>query len=216
MEHIRLVELAGLYHDIGKLCLPNQLKKDPKEWTIQEKRVYEKFPEYGRDLVESHFHLKGLGSIIYSFCENVDGSGFPNQMMGDEIPIEAKVIAVANAFVEAKCRISPGNIRLNFTDDEKILTALQTHADTRYDKKVLKALEEISIQFKNDPLLELKKGISDLHPGMVLSQDLTSESGKLIFAKNTCLNEEEVQRIFELHKIDPICSNAYIYPPKSS
>jgi response regulator RpfG family c-di-GMP phosphodiesterase len=217
LPHIRLVELAGLYHDIGKLCLPVQMKKkNPKDWTRQERNIYDKFPEYGSDLVESHFHLKGLASIIYCQCENVDGSGFPNQLEGEEIPIEAKVIAVSNAFVEEKCKQIPGNIRLDYEKDKEIFKKLQPHSGTRFDPSILKALEEISIDYKNNPLIERKKNILDLRVGMVLSRDLLSDSGKLIFTSDTQLNEEEVQRILELHKIDPINEPAFLYPPKVS
>jgi len=217
LPHIRLVELAGLYHDIGKLCLPTQMKKkNPRDWTRQDRKVYEKFPEYGSDMVDSHFHLKGLASIIYCQCENIDGSGFPNQLEGDEIPIEAKVIAVANAFVEEKCKQMQGNIRMDYEKDKAILKVLQSHSGTRYDPSALSALEEVSIHYKNNPLIEREKNIFDLQVGMVLSRDLLSDSGKLVFANETQLNEEEIQRILELHKIDPISEPAFLYPPKIS
>jgi response regulator RpfG family c-di-GMP phosphodiesterase len=216
LEHIRLVELGGLYHDIGKLCLPTQLKKKKSdEWMSQERKAYEKFPEYGSDMVQSHFHIKGLASIIQCQCENLDGSGFPNQLKGDQIPIEAKIIAVANAYVEIKTHLVSGNIRLGFDKDHEILSILKTQSGTRFDPAVLKALEEVIKKNKENQTIEHQKEISDLREGMVLSRDLLSTSGKLLFAYDTRLNEEEIQRIQELHQIDPLNSTPYIYLPKT-
>jgi response regulator RpfG family c-di-GMP phosphodiesterase len=201
LSHIRLVELGGLYHDIGKLCLPSQLKKKgSKEWTPEEKKIYEKYPEYGSDMVQSHFHLKGLASIIYCQCENVNGSGFPNRLKGDQIPIEAKIISVANAYVELKSRLVPGNIRFNFDTDQEILSSLKAHSGIRYDEKILNALEGVIKNIISQPI-ECEKPISGLQEGMVLSRDLLSDSGKLIFPCETCLNKVEIQRIHDLHAV---------------
>lgn len=217
LSHIRLVELAGLYHDIGKLCLPAELaKKTPSEMTSAERKMHEKFPEYGSDMIKTHFHLKGLASAIYHQCENMDGSGFPDQLKGDRIPIEAKVVAVANALVEAKSRLVPGNIRLDHEKDHAILEGLRAHSGTRYDPKVLQAVEAVMKNNKYSHKLESETDIYDLREGMVLSRDLLSGSGKLLFASDTQLNKEEVQRILDLHQIDPIIDLPQIYPPKTS
>lgn len=217
LSHIRLVELAGLYHDIGKLCLPSQLQgKSSNEWTAQERKIYEKFPEYGSDLVQTHFHLKGLASVIYHQCENMDGSGFPDHLEGDHIPIEARVIAVANALVEAKSEIAPGNIRLDYEKDQGVLANLQAYSGTRYDPQVLQALEELMKNNKYNHTLDIEKDVYDLREGMILSRDLLSGSGKFLFASDTQLNKEEVQRILDLNQFDPIIDLPKIYPSKTS
>lgn len=98
-DEIEYIYLGGLLHDVGKIGFPDELflphnKKNPPE--IIRKIV--KHPETGADILH---HLDFLGPALeYVHChhERPDGKGYPRKLKGDEIPLGAQIIAVADAF----------------------------------------------------------------------------------------------------------------------
>ncbi len=212
-QHIELANLSGLYHDIGKLCLPKYLlQKHSQDWTFQEKQVYRRFPIYAEELAHFHFRLHGLGHILRHQCENVDGTGFPDGLSGDDIPQESKIIAVANAFVEIMEIENLGLIEFNIKKGIKFLEILKKDEGTLYDASVVNALEQFIKLYKTPN--EASFEISDLEPGMELSRDLYTRSGRLILPKGMRLDIKAISKIIDLNFIDPISNKVYITPPK--
>ncbi len=205
LEQSRLCELAGLYHDIGKLCLPRLLWQGPAEkWSASERKVYQRFPVYGQDIVQSHFHLTGLGSVIRHQCENLDGTGFPDRLPAVKIPLESKIVAVANAFDEALVQANLRNIEQDIAEGANILEALGAEKDKKFDPAVLEALAQVVNQRKYKAPKEMQMQIPDLTPKMVLSRNVMTKSGKLVLARGTTLTPERIEKIDDFGRIEPI------------
>ncbi len=212
-QHIELANLSGLYHDIGKLFLPKYLlKKHPQDWTFQEKQVYRRFPVFGEELAHFHFRLNGLGHILRHQCEHVDGTGYPDGLSGDDIPQESKIIAVANAFAEIMEMESLSPIEFNIKKGVSFLEHIKKDAGRIYDGSVVIALEQFIINYKNPD--ETPVVISDLKPGMELSRNLYTHSGRLIIPKGMQLDIKGISKIIDLNIIDPISDKIYIVPQK--
>lgn len=97
----KLCELAGLYHDIGKLCLPSQIMAGHWEnFNPREKNLFEKFPLYGEEMIQYHEHLEGVAHVIRHQFERIDGRGYPDGLKGKHIPLHSKILAVSNFFDE--------------------------------------------------------------------------------------------------------------------
>ena len=93
------IEMAALLHDIGKIGFPEKLLKYKESiWTTEDKRLYQKHPEQGQSTVQFINRMEHVSILIRSHHENFDGTGFPDKLSGEEIPIGAKIIAVANAY----------------------------------------------------------------------------------------------------------------------
>lgn len=99
-EDCDLVYLCALVHDIGKYRLPASLLEKNGPLSLEERRVMEKHPEYGEQLlrkVEVEDHGR-IGEIVRHHHERIDGEGYPDGLRESEIPLLSKIISVADAY----------------------------------------------------------------------------------------------------------------------
>lgn len=95
-----LVHLCALVHDIGKYRLPKSLLEKDGPLSLEERRLMEKHPEYGEQLlrkVEVEDHGR-IGRIVRHHHERIDGEGYPDRLRGDDIPLLSRIISVADAY----------------------------------------------------------------------------------------------------------------------
>lgn len=208
LDHVRLCELAGMYHDIGKLCLPDFSGAREKLGDM-ERKVYEKFPIYSQDIVQSHFHLAGLGAAIRHQCENLDGTGFPDRLSGADIPVESKIIAVANAFDETLASANIRNIEHDISQGAKALSALADKVGKKFDPDVFAALSRLVNGGIRKAEIEISR-ISDLKPKMVLSRNVQTNGGKVVLCHQTTLTPARIEKINDINRIEAISLPIYI------
>jgi putative nucleotidyltransferase with HDIG domain len=205
LEHSRLCYLAGLYHDIGKLSFPKMLNtRSSEDWTQSEREVYKKYPSYGQEFLQSHFRLRGLGTIIRHQSENVDGTGYPDGLDGDEIPIESKVVAVANGFCEEMQSVNLKRIEWDIGRGDKCLKAIKKNVRKKYDSLIVDALGSLVEDYKNKTPKEKRVPLANLQAKMVLSRDIYTHTGKFIFSRDQALTKFSIQKLYDIHKIDPV------------
>ncbi|BEP28411.1 HD-GYP domain-containing protein [Helicovermis profundi] len=96
-ESIENIAFASLFHDIGKIDTPDEILKKPSALTKEEYDIIKKHPIRGAEIVEKTYYKK-VCKIISQHHEKLDGSGYPFALKGEEIMIEARIIAVADAF----------------------------------------------------------------------------------------------------------------------
>ena len=99
-EEVDLVHLCALVHDIGKYRLPKSVLEKEGPLTLEERRLMEKHPEYGEELlrkVEVEDHGR-IGKIVRHHHERIDGGGYPDRLPESKIPLLSKIIAVADAY----------------------------------------------------------------------------------------------------------------------
>ncbi|MEX0800056.1 MAG: HD domain-containing phosphohydrolase [Dehalococcoidia bacterium] len=93
-----LIENAALLHDVGKLAIPDDVLHKPGFLSEREKAAAKSHPEIGAVVISRLPQLAGAGPIIAHHHEHYDGSGYPHRLMGDDIPIGARIILVSDAF----------------------------------------------------------------------------------------------------------------------
>jgi putative nucleotidyltransferase with HDIG domain len=94
----QLVHLCGLVHDIGKIGLPAGLLEKPGALTLEERRLMETHPEIGECILAKVEDYAEIASIVRHHHERFDGNGYPDGLASDDIPLLARVIAVADAY----------------------------------------------------------------------------------------------------------------------
>ena len=128
-----------LLHDIGKIgVVPNILEKhgmpDTDEW-----EVVRKHPLIGDNIVKPLNLPPGIRSIIRNHHERFDGRGYPDGLMGTQIPLEARIVAVADAY---DAMVSTRPYRKAMAEDEA-LRELDRNAGTQFDPEVVRVFKSI-------------------------------------------------------------------------
>jgi HD-GYP domain-containing protein (c-di-GMP phosphodiesterase class II) len=90
--------LASLLHDVGKLAIGAGILLKPGALTPEERSIVEQHPAIGSRIVEQLQELGSVSPAILHHHERWDGAGYPNGLSGREIPLEARIIAVADSF----------------------------------------------------------------------------------------------------------------------
>jgi putative nucleotidyltransferase with HDIG domain len=93
-----LVHLCGLVHDVGKIGLPAGLLEKPGALSLDERRQMEQHSVIGESILQNVADYAEISSIVRHHHERVDGNGYPDGLVGPEIPLLARIIAVADAY----------------------------------------------------------------------------------------------------------------------
>jgi putative nucleotidyltransferase with HDIG domain len=97
-KEIREVELAAILHDIGKIGIPENILQKPGRLSPEEMLKMREHPGKGAHILANIVELKDVITWIRHHHEWYDGNGYPDRIAADEIPLEARVIAVADSF----------------------------------------------------------------------------------------------------------------------
>jgi HD-GYP domain-containing protein (c-di-GMP phosphodiesterase class II) len=136
----RNVEFAALLHDVGKIAVPKEIVNkagplDPEEWEI----MYQHTIEGERMLNRVGGVLAAVGRIVRSSHEHFDGSGYPDGLAGEEIPIEARIVTCCDAF----SAMTTTRSYRRAMPLEAALAELRECAGTQFDPEVAAALAAI-------------------------------------------------------------------------
>ena len=128
------LDYSSYLHDVGKVEVPLSILNKPGKLTSEEWRVVKQHPTFGRELVDKTF-MKEAGPIIQQHHERFDGSGYPFGLRGDEISVEASIIAIADTF-DAMTTDRPYAKARTKTE---AVAELRKYAGVHYPKEIVKA-----------------------------------------------------------------------------
>ncbi|HEX3911611.1 MAG TPA: diguanylate cyclase [Solirubrobacteraceae bacterium] len=134
-QHTSRVRLAGLMHDIGKVGVPDAILHKPGRLTDEEFEVIKRHPELGAQMLD-HSSLTDVRVWVGAHHEQPDGRGYPRGLQGDEIALEARIIAVADAY---EAMTSDRSYRSSL-DHTAAREELERCAGTQFDPRVVRAL----------------------------------------------------------------------------
>ena len=97
-EFCERVRIAGLFHDVGKLSIPDEVLLKPAALTQEEYELIKTHPQKGMELLSVISQFRPILPAVLSHHERLDGRGYPEGLPGDKIPEEARIIAVADVF----------------------------------------------------------------------------------------------------------------------
>jgi len=135
---LRDVEHAAVLHDIGKIGIPSELLRKRGPLSSGEREHMRAHPEIGARILEPVERLRQLAPLVRFSHERWDGSGYPDGLARDEIPLGARIIAVCDAF---DAMVSDRPYRGGRSAAEA-LAELRTHAGTQFDPAVVDAFEQ--------------------------------------------------------------------------
>lgn len=92
------VGLAGLMHDLGKICVPDAILQKPSSLDVEEVRVIRQHSMQGSEILATVPSLNNVALMVRHHHEHYDGGGYPNGLQGERIPLASRIILVADAF----------------------------------------------------------------------------------------------------------------------
>ena len=95
-EEIKYVYYGALLHDIGKIAIPDEILYKPGPLTAEERAIINQHPVYAFEVLKDIEHLRPALAIPYSHHENWDGTGYPQGLKGEAIPLAARIFAVVD------------------------------------------------------------------------------------------------------------------------
>jgi diguanylate cyclase (GGDEF)-like protein len=130
---LKRLELGALFHDIGKIGIPTSILLKPGPLTSEERAIIEMHPELGERILEPIDRLADVRKIVRSCHERWDGAGYPDRKAGEEIPVEARIVLVCDAF-HAMTTDRPYRKRLSL---EEAYHRLREGAGSQFDPAVV-------------------------------------------------------------------------------
>lgn len=137
-DEVRMIELAAPLHDIGKIAIPDSVLLKPGPLDPEEMARMREHPRIGHELLSgSQNRFIQMGAVIaLRHQERYDGSGYPDGLAGDEIPLEARIVAVADVF---DALVSTRPYKRAWTIDEA-LEYIERNAGSLFDPACVRAL----------------------------------------------------------------------------
>jgi diguanylate cyclase (GGDEF)-like protein len=130
---LKRLELGALFHDIGKIGIPETILSKPGPLTPEERDIVETHPELGEKIIAPIDRLEEVRPIVRHCHERYDGAGYPDRLAADEIPIESRIILVCDAY-HAMTTDRPYRKRLTAVE---ALRRLHDAAGTQFDPRVV-------------------------------------------------------------------------------
>jgi len=149
MREMGKLELAGLLHDIGMIGVPEDVLNKTGRLSEEEYEIVKKHVNHGVKILEDIKQLKDVVEIIKFHHERFDGKGYPYGLKGDEIPFNAKIIAIADAY---DGMVSERSYREGLSHEDA-MKKITDQSGKQFDPVVVKAFQSIV----SEALAEIKE-----------------------------------------------------------
>ncbi len=188
-EDIRLLGLAAMFHDIGKLEISTSILNKIEPLTKSEQAHYEMHSEIGARIAKEVGLPSRIAKIILQHHEHADGSGYPDRLKADEIDPLARLVALANCYDDL---CNPADIRQSKTPYEA-LAFMYAHQRSKYDETLLKHLiKELGI-YPPGSIVLLSTGVH----GIIISSNPNKPLRPYVMVHDPLVNRQN-PRIIDL------------------
>lgn len=140
-DEVEIIRLSGLVHDVGKIGVPEEILRKPAALTDDEFAQVKKHPEIGANILDGIPQLANVLPGVLHHHERWDGRGYPHGLKGEDIPLHARIIGVADTFDA----MSSSRAYRSGMPREKVLRIIAESAGTQLDARVVEAFQRISL-----------------------------------------------------------------------
>ncbi|MFA9559010.1 HD-GYP domain-containing protein [Evansella sp. AB-rgal1] len=129
------IYVGGLLHDIGKIVIPEQVLNKPDRLTDEEFSIIKQHPQIGYSTLKhiKPFQQSGILDMVLYHHERYDGKGYPKGLNGSEIPLVARIMAVADAFDAMTSK----RVYREARDIEKVITEMEEKKGSQFDPEII-------------------------------------------------------------------------------
>jgi len=141
------IKTIGIIHDIGKIIIDLSILDSPNRLTEEEKNIINMHPLSGSRMLSSTHEYTRLSAGVLHHHERIDGTGYPNGISGDSIPIEARIISIADAY-DAMTNTRP--YRHTPLSKQEAIREIEENKGTQFDSNIA----DIFIEMMNNSNLD--------------------------------------------------------------
>lgn len=201
---------AGLLHDIGKIGMSDKLlRKSLHDLDSKEQLEYKNHVIRGQAAIDMVPALREIGVLIRHHHERFDGWGFPDRLIGEDIPLGARIICAADMFERKLIQYSKSGAL------SSALKELESEWGKALDPGLRTALEEGAHEVYSHldtsaQVLEAKVSPKELVAGMQLGDDLYSGTGILLLKRGSVFDENSIAAVKRCFAIDPFERDIFV------
>ncbi len=208
-QEVRDIEFAAHLHDIGKIARPPDAEKSSRRRSDERREQSpHRHPEAGFAILSKVTGFESVAAAVQYQHEHFDGTGTPDGMNGDAIPLAARIIAVANAYDKA---VHPSSDAAEFLPEKGKTTLTRgkgKHFDPHLVQLLIEYVEKVGAAAGGEAEVELSP--KRLKEGMVLSRPLLNSNGTLLLKEATPLIAETIHRIRVMSEVNPLLAGVFV------
>jgi putative nucleotidyltransferase with HDIG domain len=145
LDEVETITQAALMHDIGKIGCQANLNK-PGKLSAEEYEIFKSHPTYGRQILEPITFLRPIVTGVASHHERWDGTGYPEGLKGEEIPLTARILAVADTYDA----MTSSRAYRKALSHEVTMNEIRRCAGSQFDPQVVAAFERAITRYRDD------------------------------------------------------------------
>lgn len=205
---INQIKIGALLHDVGKVLIsPSSLRKPPSIITPEERAPLLHHPEWGERMLKALPALEEATRFVRHHHEFFNGGGYPDKLPRCQIPLGARLIAVANAFDN----YHHGRIVFRPQTPAQAIEAIHMNTPDKYDPLMVELLtREVEGTWDDHPAL-VGVPTAALRPGMKLGQNLSLKPDLLLLAEGLTLDRDDIHRIQHIGEVTPTLNWVLVY-----
>lgn len=177
-QEIENIKSCAYLHDIGKIGIPDQILNKPGQLTEDEFNLIKQHPIIGQDILKDITIIPHLGEVTRSHHEHYDGTGYPDGLKGNEIPIQARIITLADSYDAMNSK----RIYRNALSFNQIKEEIEKNAGTQFDPKItnvfLKLMDDGSLFNLEHEIIPVQENTIDKFISDVVSTIKNQEETK--------------------------------------
>ena len=184
--------VAGLLHNIGKIGFSDELLSMPIHLMSGENlALYRQHPVHGEHSLMPLEDLRGAAAIVRAQLERYDGKGFPDSLANMQIPVGARILALASDYDH----LQAGTFFPRRYSLEEAKAYIQSGRNKLYDAKVVDAFLGVMSDVVEEVVPDGLIAAADLRPDMIISRDLITPDGLLLLSAGHVLEERLIEKI---------------------
>ena len=202
---MEIISKASSLVGIGKLFLPdNSIDNPVMKKGMLNGEIMKTVPEFAKELI---LHIRGyeeVAKIIYHVFENFDGSGIPKQLQKQQIPLASRIIRVAYDFQQY--------LQESNQSYGKAIESIYHENKRLYDFRIVSLYDQylatkgIGVRGYNEVGIDPES----LRQGMMLTRNVTTETGTRLMAANILLTREKIEKMLILHEKEPVIGKIFV------
>jgi len=138
-ERIRIIARGAFLHDVGKMAIPDAILRKPGRLSPDEQDIMRQHAYKGYQLLRNIPYLQEAADIVHSHQERYDGSGYPRGLKGEQIPLGARIFAIADTF-DAMTSDRPYRAAQSVSSGRR---EIERHAGKQFDPEIVKVFLEV-------------------------------------------------------------------------